>query len=191
MFRVLLALSCLVVSLQSSYHFLAQKLHFQLGEGVFSGRIALSASSLLICFSVSGFCSVLAQAHSYSCCLGQWWNLCSAPYSRMCRREQCSLYKFCGKIFSFEVFSKVSVIYAVGICWRCMFLRRGFSCIFCGAGEVRVFWFLREESCLVVFPCFVCRSLKNSFFIFHSSSVAGAVSRLLSLSMHTVVWWNW
>lgn len=133
-----------------------------------SGKIVLSASSLLTCCSISGLCSMLPQAHSYSCCLGQQWNSCSGPYSRMYRREQSRPYKFCGKRFSFEVFSKVSVhcfvlwVYAEGVC----FFGGALIVIFVGVGDVWVFWFLGEEFCLVRFACLVWGSLKKHFLFF-------------------------
>lgn len=138
-----------------------------------SGKIVLSASSLLTCCSASGLCSVLPQAHSYSCYLGQRWNLCSNPYSRMYRREQSSPYKFCGKRFGFEVFSKISVhcfmqwVYVEDVC----FFGGALIAFFVGVGDVWVFWFLGEEFCLVGFACLVWGSLKKYIFNFFSLAV--------------------
>lgn len=70
-----------------------------------------------------------------------------------------------------------------GVC----FLGGGLIVFFKGVGDARVFWFLREEFCSVGFPYFVCGSFLKTLFVFYSSSVAGVVSRLLFLSMHTVV----
>lgn len=74
-------------------------------------------------------------------------------------------------------------VYVEGVC----FFVGGLIVFFATVGVVWVFWFLGEEFWLAGFPCFVCASLKNTFFIFYSSSVLGAVSRLLSPSMHMLV----
>lgn len=117
-----------------------------------SGKIALSASSLLACCSVC-----VPQAHSYSCCLA------AIPTQGCTEGSNLACTSSVEKDLVLKSFLRCLL---VSSCCGYMFKVWGFNCIFCGGWGCMGFLVHGGRVLLGWFPCFVSGSLKIHIFYF-------------------------